>query len=91
MTTKTFSDLTYKEKLSYVICVVAFVFGLLLSVAGMLLPPIGEIHGSVLTFFGMTLTFVGSVLGISQHYTLELEKIKKTIKDNTTTTATGEE
>ena len=73
-------DLNYKEKLSFVLCIVAFTFGFILSVAGFCVPPTGEISGSLLTWFGMTLTFAGSILGISTHYSVELEKIKKELK-----------
>ena len=73
-------DLNYKDKLSFVICAVAFVMGFILSVAGFCVPPTGEISGSMLTWFGMVLTFVGSVLGISTHYNVELQKIKNEIK-----------
>ena len=74
------NELGFKDKLSFVICAVAFVMGFVLSVAGFCVPPTGEISGSMLTWFGMVLTFVGSVLGISTHYNVELEKIKKEVK-----------
>lgn len=74
------SELGFKDKLSFVICAGAFVMGFVLSVAGFCVPPTGEISGSMLTWFGMVLTFVGSVLGISTHYNVELEKIKKEVK-----------
>ena len=73
-------DLNYKEKLSFVLCIIAFVLGFILSIAGFCVPPTGEISGSLLTWFGMILTFVGSILGISTHYSVELEKIKKELK-----------
>lgn len=72
--------LSFKEKLSYVLCGGAFVMGFILSVAGFCVPPTGEISGSLLTWFGMVLTFVGAVLGISTHYGVELEKIKKEVQ-----------
>ena len=74
------NELGFKDKLSFVICAGAFVMGFVLSVAGFCVPPTGEISGSMLTWFGMVLTFVGSVLGISTHYNVELEKIKKEVK-----------
>lgn len=73
-------DLNFKEKLSFTLCGMAFVMGFVLSVAGFCVPPTGEISGSMLTWFGMVLTFVGSLLGISTHYNVELEKIKKAVK-----------
>lgn len=74
------SDLNFKEKLSYTLCGMAFVLGFSLSIAGFCVPPTGEISGSLLTWFGMVLTFVGSLLGISTHYNVELEKIKREVK-----------
>lgn len=74
------NELGFKDKLSFIICFIAFAMGFILSAAGFCVPPTGEISGSMLTWFGMVLTFVGSVLGISTHYNVELEKIKKEAK-----------
>lgn len=78
---KTWKELGFKDKISYVLCVCSFVFGITLTCIGIFIPPPGEIHGSVLTVIGMFLTFCGSILGISQHYKVELEKIKAEITD----------
>ena len=75
-------ELCFKNKLSFILCIIAFVFGIILASVGMILPPLGVIDGSVITCFGMLLTFVGSILGISQHYAVELEKIKSEISNN---------
>lgn len=71
-----FKDLNVKDKVSLVLCVLAFIFGAALTLVGLIVEPQGEIHPSVITTFGMFLTFCGSILGISQHYKLELEKLK---------------
>lgn len=75
-------ELCFKNKLSFILCIIAFSFGIILASVGMILPPLGVIDGSVITCFGMLLTFVGSILGISQHYAIELEKIKSEISNN---------
>lgn len=69
-------DLSYKDKLSYILCVSAFVLSAVLLIIGILISPAGEIHASVITSTGMLLAFVGSVLGISQHYNTQLNKLK---------------
>lgn len=73
---KKWNELGYRDRLSFVLCISAFVLSAVLLVAGLVIPPQGEIHASVLTALGMLLTFVGSVLGISQHYNTQLNKIK---------------
>ena len=81
MASKTFKELSYRDKVAYVLCITGFVAGLGLCVAGMCIPPEGEISGSVLTALGMLLTFAGSVLGISLKYKTELEKIKSEVSN----------
>lgn len=76
-------DLTYKDRLSYILCACAFGLSAVLLVAGMLIPPQGEVHASVITSVGMLLTFVGSIIGINQHYNVQLDKIKKEINNKT--------
>ena len=75
-------ELCFKNKLSFILCIIAFVFGIILDFVGMILPCFGLLYGRVITCFGMLLTFVGSILGISQHYAVELEKIKSEISNN---------
>lgn len=78
-----FSSLSIKDKVSLILCVLAFVFGMILSILGMSMEPVGEIHPSVITTLGMFLTFSGSILGISMHYKLELEKFKSELRKTT--------
>ena len=75
-------ELCFKNKLRCILCIFAFAFGIILTSVGMILPPLGVIDGSVITCFCMLLIFVGSILGISQHYAIELEKIKSEINNN---------
>lgn len=70
------SELHIKDKLAYILCVVAFVSGLLIVAYGVCMPPIGVIDGSVLTEHGMLLSFVGMVLGLNQHYRYKFEELR---------------
>lgn len=72
--------MTFKDKLSSVLCVASFISGIALIIASMFIPPHGVIDTSVLTALGMLLTWSGSIIGISQHYGNELEKIKSQLK-----------
>lgn len=74
------SDLSYKERVMYVICIGAFILGFALTIAGFVVPPTGQISPSVLTYFGSTLAFVASLLGVSQHYDTELLKFKSKVE-----------
>lgn len=71
--------MTFKDKLSSVLCIVSFMAGIGLIIASMVIPPHGVIDASVLTALGMLLTWSGSIIGISQHYGNELERIKSEI------------
>lgn len=79
MTTNTFKELCFKDKVSYILCIIAFVFGMVLTTIGIFLPPAGEISGSVISVIGMFLSWSGGVIGISMHYRNEFEKIKSDI------------
>lgn len=75
-----FRCLELRDQISYLMCILAFVFGMILSIAGLIIEPKGEIHPSVITTVGMFLAFTGSVLGIGLHYSMELDKFKSEIK-----------
>lgn len=74
-----FHDLSFREKLSYVLCGLSFLLGSVLVFFAVCIEPKGEIHASVITTFGMFLAFCGSVLGISMHFSSELCKFKSEI------------
>lgn len=76
----TFKDLPAKDKISYILCVVSFVCGTTLTFLGMFINPIGEIDGSVLTSLGIFLSFSGSLIGISSHYSTELNNFKSKVE-----------
>ena len=75
-----FKDLEVKDKISYVLCVISFVCGTTLTFLGMFINPIGEIDGSVLTSLGVFLSFSGSLIGISSHYSTELNNFKSKVE-----------
>ena len=74
------SDLSFKDKLSSVLCLSSFWVGVILIFVGLLLPPIGEVSGSVLTGVGFFLTFCGSLIGINNHYKFETQKMKADVE-----------
>lgn len=76
---RNWNSLDFKSKLSYVLCIASFIIGVTLTVAGFLVNPLGEVHASILTSLGVFLTFSGSIIGIAQHYSMELEKFKSDI------------
>lgn len=82
MSETNWNSLTFKSKLSFIVCIIAFLGGMTLTFLGFFAPPTGDISGGVISCFGMLLTFVGSILGISQHYSVELEKIKAEVSNN---------
>lgn len=71
-----FDKLSFKEVLMFAIAIVSIVAGFVLLFMGMCIPPEGEIHDSVLTAFGIICMFVGTLLGVSMHYSTELNKFK---------------
>ena len=80
-TAMTWAELTFKDKVAYIVTISAFVVGAALAIAGLFIEPIGEIHPTVITMTGLFLSFSGALLGISHHFNNELEKFKsETIK-----------
>lgn len=72
-------ELSFKDKLSYVLCIFSFIIGVILTIAGFIVKPLGEVDASVLTSLGLFLSFSGSIIGITQHYSMELDKFKSNI------------
>ena len=77
---KSYKQLSFKDKLSYILCICAFIVGVMLTLLGMFISPIGEIHSSVLTSLGIFLSFSGAIIGINSHYNTELENFKNEIR-----------
>ena len=86
MENNNWKSLSFKNKMSYVLCISSFIIGVALTVAGFMVNPLGEVHASILTSLGVFLTFSGSVIGIAQHYGAQLEgfksEIRKELKDS---------
>ena len=59
---------------------VVLMAGIILSFIGIYIPPVGEIHASILTLVGEFLTFSGSALGIGSYTTIQIQKIKHSVK-----------
>lgn len=76
-----FDKLSLKEVIIYSLAVVSMVAGLVLLFLSLFIEPEGEIHQSVIVSFGLILTFVSALLGISMHYSNELDKFKSAITD----------
>ena len=76
-----FDKLTFKETLIYSLAILSQTTAFVLLFLGMFTAPAGEIHDSVLTAFGLTLFFVGSLLGISMHYSNELNTFKRVVTE----------
>lgn len=72
-------ELSFKDKLSYILCIFSFIIGVILTIAGFVVNPLGDIDASVLTSLGLFLSFSGSIIGITQHYSMELDKFKSSI------------
>lgn len=70
------SELTFRDKVAYIVTCAAFTVGTALSIVGLVVPPVGEVHPSVITLVGLFLSFCGALLGISHHFENELEKFK---------------
>lgn len=76
-----YDKLTTKEKISLATCIAAFLLGWGLTIAGFITPPVGTVSDSVLWVLGQALLYCGAVLGISNHYSNELQKFETKITD----------
>lgn len=74
------NELHFKDKLSYVLCILSFIIGVILTIAGFIVKPLGEVDDSILTSLGLFLSFSGSIIGITQHYSQQLENFKNEIR-----------
>ena len=74
------NELSFKNKLSYVLCIFSFIIGVMLTIAGFFVKPVGEVDASILTSLGLFLSFSGSIIGITHHYSQQLENFKEEIR-----------
>lgn len=79
-TTKGWNDLSFRDKLSYILCIVSFITSITLIFISLILPPPGQIASGPLWATGMLLGMVASIIGIDKHYSSVIEKIKKEVK-----------
>lgn len=77
-----FDKLTFREFLAYFLAIFSMGAAIVCIFFALFMPPKGEIHASVLTYFGLTCGFVGALLGISIHYSNELNKFKAAINEH---------
>ena len=74
--------MTIKELITYSLSILCMAAAIVAVFLGLHLEPRGEIHASVLTYFGISSAFCGSLLGISAHYSNELNKFKASVIDS---------
>lgn len=68
-----------KEKISYVIALTAFFFGMGLTIAGFIIAPTGIVDNSVLWVLGQCLTYSGAVFGVGLYVNNVAQEVKATI------------
>lgn len=69
-----------KDKISYLMAGLAFLFGMGITIAGFIVNPLGVIHESVLWVLGQALTYSGAVFGVGLYINNKKEEIKSFIK-----------
>lgn len=74
-------SLTVRDKFSYCLACASFVVGWLLVFASFILSDDHSVDSSVLACLGSALVFCASCLGISYHYSSELDKFKSEIRN----------
>lgn len=70
-------DKTTKDKISYTVAVIAFLFGIALTTAGFIVAPLGIIDGSVLWVFAQCLLYSASIFGIGLYVNNQFTHIKR--------------
>lgn len=73
------SSLSFKDKLSYIFAIGAFLFGWTFTALGFFTEPLGEVSDSVLWILGQALLFVGAIIGIAQYYAGQLNDFKRSV------------
>ena len=69
-----------KDKVSYIMACLAFIFGMGITIAGFIVNPLGVIHESVLWVLGQSLTYSGAVFGVGLFISNKSQEIKSFIK-----------
>jgi len=78
---QSWKTLPFKDKLTYITAIGAFVVGWGLTIAGFIIPPLGEVADSTLWVLGQALIYCASVLGITGYFTSESRRMKREIQD----------
>lgn len=76
-----FRSLSVKDLITLVLAVGCMAAAIVTIFLSLYIPPKGEVHSSVLTYFGISSAFCGSLLGISAHYSNELNRFKSNVMD----------
>lgn len=77
--TKKFSIKNLDKGVAYLLAILAFIMGWIVTLYGLMTPPKGVIDNSVLIVLGQALSFSGGVLGITHHVSSSLDKFKMEI------------
>lgn len=76
---QSWKDLGFKDRLSYIFAIGAFVAGWTFCAVGFWTEPVGTVSDSVLWILGQALLFVGAIIGIGQYYSQELSNFKRSV------------
>lgn len=76
-----FRSLSVKDLITLVLAIGCMAAAIVTIFLSLYIPPKGEVHSSVLTYFGISSAFCGSLLGISAHYSNELNRFKSNVMD----------
>ena len=68
-----------KDKISYIVASLAFLFGIGLTIAGFIVHPLGIVDDSVLWVLGQCLVFSGGVFGVGLYINNKMQEVKADI------------
>lgn len=74
------TELSFKDKLSYTFAVVCFILGWIITFIAFFIDPIGTVADSILWILGQSLLFSGSIIGIGQYYNAQTQNFKYEVK-----------
>lgn len=72
-------DKETKDKISYIVASLAFLFGIGLTIAGFIVHPLGIVDDSVLWVLGQCLVFSGGVFGVGLYINNKMQEVKADI------------
>lgn len=74
-----FDKLTIKDVLVYMLATMLIVSAIVAVFLSLYIPPEGEVHESILIYYAISSASAGSLLGISMHFSNQLENFKSQI------------